>query len=226
MELSLESLLSPGGLLGNLSYVLLIVSMAMRDMFWLRLIAIGSGLTGIAYDAWWLHNPVGVFWESCFTLVNVVQWGLLLRERKRVALTPDESRLKLFLFPSISDGAFRRLLGIATLHEAPRGTVLIRQGERVERLIVLTDGVADIQVGETVVATCRAGDLVGELSLVSNSPATATVTTHTDARYFSFEQLAVRALLERSEELSRAFSTMLSANLAKKLVLTNESVSR
>jgi len=225
MELTLDSLLSPGGLLGNLSYVLLIVSMAMRDMFWLRLIAIGSGVTGIVYDAWWLHNPVGVFWESCFTLINAIQWGVLLHERKRVTLTPDESRLKLFLFPTISNGAFRRLLGIATLHETTPGTVLIRQGERVDRLLVLTDGVAEIRVGDTVVATCRAGDLVGELSLLSNSPATATVTTHTVARYFSFEQLAVRSLLERSEELSRAFSTMLSADLARKLVLTNESVS-
>ena len=54
MELTLESAFSAGGLLGNLSYLLLIASMAMRDIFWLRVLAIFSGLTGIAYEA---HRP-------------------------------------------------------------------------------------------------------------------------------------------------------------------------
>jgi hypothetical protein len=33
MELTLDSMLSTGGFVGNLSYVLLIISMAMRDIF-------------------------------------------------------------------------------------------------------------------------------------------------------------------------------------------------
>lgn len=74
MERTVDSLFSPGGLVGNLSYIVLIVSMSMRDIFWLQLIAIFSGLTGIAHDMVWLNDPVGAFWESAFTLINVMQW--------------------------------------------------------------------------------------------------------------------------------------------------------
>jgi CRP-like cAMP-binding protein len=189
----------------------------------LRLIAIMSGLTGVAYDAFWLQDPVGVFWESCFTLVNLVQWAWLVFEKRRGAMTTDEARLKLFLFPALPDAAFRRLLDIAKLVEAPAGTRLAQQGEEVSNLIMLTDGVADIQVAGETVATCRPGDLVGELSLLNRSAATATVITHTAARYFSVDKEELGNLLDRSSDLNTAFSAMLNTNLANKLVRSNES---
>jgi len=103
-------LLSEGGLVGNLSYILLIVSMAMRDIFWLRLFAICAGLMGAAYAYLWLNHPVGVFWELCFTLVNVVQWSVLLYERRLRKLSPEDARIKAqvsgFLNGLFSDGLF------------------------------------------------------------------------------------------------------------------------
>jgi len=74
MELTLESAFSTGGMVGNASYILLIASMLMRDMFWLRLLAIFSGIVGVCHDAIWLTDPVSTFWESLFTLINLVQW--------------------------------------------------------------------------------------------------------------------------------------------------------
>lgn len=88
MELTLESALSPGGLLANLSWLLLVASMATRSMLRLRILAILSGLTGVAYDVFWLHDPVGTFWESGFVLVNLGQWIWLIRERRRRAEPP------------------------------------------------------------------------------------------------------------------------------------------
>ena len=110
MELTVDSLFTPGGLVGNLSYILLIVSMSMRDIFWLRIIAIFSGLTGIAYDVVWLSDPVGAFWESAFTLVNVVQWMWLVRERQGGLLSAEEELLRKLLFPTLSKSNFRKFL--------------------------------------------------------------------------------------------------------------------
>src|SRR6516165_3650875 len=62
---------------GNIEYVLLVISMMMTRMGWLRILAIGSGASGLIYSACWLRDPVGIFWESAFTLVNIVQLALI-----------------------------------------------------------------------------------------------------------------------------------------------------
>ncbi len=226
MELSFESFFSSGAQVGNLSYLLLIISMAMRDIFWLRVIAIFSGLSGIAYDALWLHNPVGVFWESCFTLVNLAQWSLLVHEKRNSKLSAEEQALKNFLFPSVGNSAFRKLLDLGQLCDVPARTELVRQGEPVPRLMLITSGSADITVNSGLVATCRAGDLVGEISFLTQGLATATVTTRTSTRFHSFDMLALGELLAGSDELNTAFATMCNTNLADKLVRTSESASR
>ena len=222
MELSIDSLFSAGGLVGNLSYVLLIVSMAMRDIFWLRLIAIFSGVTGVAYDALWLYDPVGVFWESCFTLVNAFQWAWLVYDKRNAILSLEEERLREFLFPSLEKPIFRKLLDVGAVRDVPANTDLTRQGEPVPRLLLITHGSADVDVNGEIISTCRAGDLVGELSFLTKRAATATVTTTTRVRLHSFETHALGALLKKSDELNRAFAQMCNANLVDKLVRTTE----
>ncbi|NKB45742.1 MAG: hypothetical protein GKS03_15840, partial [Alphaproteobacteria bacterium] len=73
MELTLQSALSFGGMVGHMSYFLLFVSMVMRVMWVLRVLVILSALVGITYDIVWTKDPVGVFWETSLVVVNVVQ---------------------------------------------------------------------------------------------------------------------------------------------------------
>jgi hypothetical protein len=46
---------------GNISYLLLTISMLMTRMSILRIVAIGSGISGGIYDYFWLNDPVGTF---------------------------------------------------------------------------------------------------------------------------------------------------------------------
>ena len=76
MELTITSALSGDGALGHLSFVLLIVSMLMRSMVWLRVLVIASALVGVCYSYLILTDPVGVFWEGLLIAVNLGQLGL------------------------------------------------------------------------------------------------------------------------------------------------------
>ena len=49
-------------LVGDLVYVLLIVSMLMTRMLMLRAIAVSSGVAGATYSFVWLSDPIGTFW--------------------------------------------------------------------------------------------------------------------------------------------------------------------
>ena len=66
MELTLESALSVGGLVGHLSYLLLVEWTLMRRMWALRVLAIASALVVIGYDEFWLQDPIGASLQDSF----------------------------------------------------------------------------------------------------------------------------------------------------------------
>ncbi len=217
MELTLESAFSPGGLVGNLSYVLLIASMAMRNMFWLRVLAIFSGLCGIAYDVIWLSNPVGVFWETAFTLTNVIQWLLLVREDRRLRLSLEEVAIWKAFFPNLTARECKKLFLASERLDWQAGQTLIRRGEKVGRIYMLLSGDVSIQVDGREVSRCGPGDLLGEMSFLSGEPANADTVFDSDAILLQVEQEQLASLIRGSEELGHSINNLISRNLVKKL---------
>lgn len=222
MELTLESAFSPGGLLGNASYVLLIWSMAMRNMFWLRCLAILSGLTGIAYDAIWLHDPVGTFWESCFTLTNIVQWLILVNQERKLKLTAEEVSLWKKYFSDLDARECKQLLAKSTQISGKSGDVIISQGEIVDRIYVMLSGKMEIKLHGEKVAECSGGDLLGEMSFLSGAPASADSVCATDCELLAVNQEGLASLLRSSPETGNAINAYISRNLIQKIVRQNE----
>ncbi|HEY9057668.1 MAG TPA: cyclic nucleotide-binding domain-containing protein [Aurantimonas sp.] len=106
------------------------------------------------------------------------------------------------------------------------GQVLVRQGQPGDAAYVLVEGEAEVSVetasGDYVVATLGAGDVVGEISILCDSPRTATVTASTDVsalrvRKDSFLQL-LRQFPEIAAEVMRT--------LAERLTHSNEELVR
>lgn len=221
MELTIESAFSTGGLVGNASYILLIASMAMRDIRWLRLLAIASGLTGIAYDAFWLYDPVGLFWETSFTLTNLVQWGLLVREERQLRLDARELGLWQRFFSDLSEVECKRLLMASQTFNGPAGQVLIQQDTRVEHVFMLLEGEAVIKVDGTTVSMCGPGDLLGEMSFLTGAPAGATTELASDARLMRIDQTNLASLVRSSPELASSINALISQNLVDKLTRQN-----
>ncbi len=125
----------------------------------------------------------------------------------------EPSRLKLIAFTADSI-AYRA------------GQALVRQGQPGDAAYVLVEGEAEVSIGtesgEYVVATLGPGDVVGEISILCDTPRTATVTASTDVsalrvRKDSFLQL-LRQFPEIAAEVMRS--------LAERLTHTNEELVR
>lgn len=65
------TLTDPRLLFGHFTYLLLIVSMLMRRIVWLRAIAVAAGISKVIYRIFFIFDPVSVLWESMFVLVTV-----------------------------------------------------------------------------------------------------------------------------------------------------------
>ena len=214
-------LTDPGHLLTHLPYALLVLSMLMNDMGWLRAIAIAAGLIRIVNRAFIDIDPVIVFWESIFVGVNVVQLLVLWYYAKRHRFTDDEQRFAAIMPASIDRRSIRRLLRLAQMRHADAGARLTLEGQSVNELLFLAEGVAQIEKGGRIIGVCGPGDFLGEMSFVSGAPASATAVASRPVRYLAFDQKKLRTAVDADADLRRAIDASLNSNLVGKLAKAN-----
>ena len=85
------------------------------------------------------------------------------------------------LLADAPDAVLARLETLMTPVRVPAGQVLVREGARNRQFVLLQEGTLRVTRAGTQVAELGAGEFVGELSLLGDGTATATVTTVTDA---------------------------------------------
>ncbi len=98
--------------------------------------------------------------------------------------------------------------------ELSRGSVLMHQGDAATSMYVIMEGAISIGIGvrpgeQQEVAISAAGDVVGEMSLMTGAPRTATVTALTRVRVLEVTKDAISELLSHSPELFERFSRVL-----------------
>ena len=105
------------------------------------------------------------------------------------------------LLEGCSNDEIRAVAEIAGEVSFATGETLVRQGEQVERFLVLLSGRAEVRKGQRVVYEAKRGDFIGEIGLVSRSPATATVTALEPVQALAVTTVAFRSLLRRLPSL-------------------------
>ncbi|MDX2233220.1 MAG: cyclic nucleotide-binding domain-containing protein [Hyphomonadaceae bacterium] len=211
--------------LEHFTYLLLVLSMLMRRLVWLRAIAICSSIAQIAHAVLYESgNPVVIFWESTLTVVNLGQLALMWWENRQRRWSPEEQRFIDTFEPPLPPPAQAALLRTGYWHDAPEGSWLTVQGKPVDGLIFLSEGQVRIESGGKPVATCSAGDFLGEMTWQSGKPATGTAVAVGVVRYLRFERAALERAMKVRPVLRFALQTSFNRNLIEKLVRTNQAL--
>jgi len=221
MELTLESAFSTGGMVGHTSYLLLVLSMVMRSMSWLRILVILSAFVAIAYDWFWLKDPVGVFWETLLVLVNIVQLAITWHQNRSARFNDEERAFMDGHLPNLSMAQRRKLLNHGIWISGEKETRLTREGEPVSHLIYLADGQALVSSGGKPVAVCEPGSFIGEMTALHGDPANGTVKLIRDSRYWAIEAQMLRDLASKDGEIANALESSFARNMRDKLVRSN-----
>jgi CRP-like cAMP-binding protein len=225
MELTLESAFSTGGLVGHTSYLLLVISMLMRQINLLRMLVIASAFVAIAYDAIWLKDPVGIFWETLLVAVNIVQLSITYFENRVVRFTDEEDNFCSTRLAELERGERRRLLNKGLWVTGLPGTMLTREGEAVSHLVYLASGRVNIESAGHTVATCEPGSFIGEMTVFDGEAATGTAVVATEARYWMIEANLLRELADKRPETGQALQRSFAQNLKDKLIQSNTMIS-
>ncbi len=90
--------------------------------------------------------------------------------------------------------------------EFPRGTVLFREGEPGRDMFVVQSGKVAITRGggarETVLAVLGQGEFLGEMSLLTNKPRSATATVAEDARLLVIDPRTFESMIRGNAEIA------------------------
>ena len=218
----LEQFTSTGKLVGHLSYVLLVASMMMRSMKWLRVIAISAGVVSAFYGYFFLRDFVTVFWEVIFVSVNLIQLLFLEFENRRARFSKDEERFIKAAVPNVERAHARRLLRLADHVDLEVGAVLTEEGKPVEHLYFIVEGAVRVNKDGSIVGVCGHDDFIGEIGYMTNKEATATTVVTNSVRCLKFTHEKLRALLNKETDLRHSLESSFNRNLVGKLVRSNE----
>ena len=107
------------------------------------------------------------------------------------------------LFESCSQAELARIASITKQFDAPDGEMLIREGEPGDFFFVLVKGSAEVRKGKRRVARLAAGDIAGEIALLTDAPRTATVRTTSPVTALRATRKGFSALLDSSPKIQR-----------------------
>ena len=209
-------------MVGHFAYLLLVLSMVMRQMYLLRILVIVSASIAIAYALFWLKDPIGVFWESLLVVVNAVQLAITWHQNRSARFSEEETVFMQGHLPSLSFSDRRKLLNRGIWISGEVGTELTTQGQPVDHLVYLGIGPGVGHFRWPPGCCLRAGHVSREMTALRGEPASATVKVNQPARYWAIEADQLRNLVKRNTDIGVALEGSFARNMRDKLVRSNK----
>ena len=210
-----DRVLDGGWLSLNLAYLVYAVSGLFRDMLRLRLTLLLATLFFVIYgviaEIWSVF-----FWNLPVGAVHI--WGVwqLLKQRRAVNLDSEAEAVRTLLYPDLDRVAFN-MMWHASEERTVSNEVLIRRNEPVDELLLILDGDVDVDVREGLVVRLGRLRIVGEMSSVTGSNATATVTANNNVRLRAWHKEKFARLISEHPEIERAHLRAVGHELTRKL---------
>lgn len=88
------------------------------------------------------------------------------------------------------------------LVEFPAGAVIIAEGKEGNHMYVVMKGEVTISLKDTILATAKPGEMVGEMALINSDRRSATVTARTDCQLALIDQTSFESLLRHVPEFT------------------------
>ena len=129
-------------------------------------------------------------------------------------------RKALYLLGQLSDTDVEWMIAEGARQRIPAGKVLIREGEPVNAVYILLDGLVEVSGsglsgGPPIRLGC--GEVVGEMSFIDARPPSATVTAVENSVVLAIPRPALAAHLERDPEFAARFYRSLAVLLSHRL---------
>jgi hypothetical protein len=198
--------------------ILLIAAYSVRDILWLRVLAVASSLAAMPY---FLLQPTPLWpafgWSVLFTAINIYQTWCLIVERRPVKLTAEEEEVRTLVFPNLPPKKALQVIGIGTWATASPGERLIERGQPSESIALIVSGRVRVTHEARLLAELGPGEIVGSALLLSGARAEIDAVTAEATRTLRWNAGTLEKYLDANPETRNLFQRHLARDLAGKV---------
>ncbi len=211
---------------GNLAFILVACSFMVKDIVWLRLLSITASLCSIVYNSNVAATPllVPISWNLFFISLNIYHVGKIIYGNRTIKLSKKELELYQMSFSQLNLNEFKKLIRMGEWKEVEANTKIITENQSMEDLMMIYNGQVDILVKGRKVNELKDGQFIGEMSFLSNLPATADVVSLHPTELVVWKQKALKELVGRNPNLIFSLQAAMGAQLTLALKNKNETL--
>ena len=205
---------------GHLAFGLIAFSFLVKDILYLRLVSVLASLFSVFYNYTIPIEPMwlAINWNIVFIVVNIYHIAVLIYEKRPVQMSPKYKELYETMFKDMTPVEFLKITKIADWIHFKEGEVITQQKHTVDTLNLIYNGTVDVTVDGSKVAQLKDGQFVGEMSFLTEKPATATCVVKHDTELLVWPQKEFKDLLKRNPSLYFTIQSLLSAQVSSALV--------
>ena len=133
-------------------------------------------------------------------------------------MSPKHKELYETMFKGMTPVEFLKITKIADWTHFKSGEFITQESHNVPTLNLIYNGTVDVTVGNKKVALLKDGQFVGEMSFLTEKPATTTCIAKHDTECLTWEQQGFKELLKRNPSLYFSIQSLLSAQVSEALV--------
>ena len=205
---------------GHLAFGLIAFSFLVKDILYLRLVSVLASLFSVFYNYTIPIEPMwlAINWNIVFIVVNIYHIAVLIYEKRPVQMSPKYKELYETMFKDMTPVEFLKITKIADWIHFKEGEVITQQKHTVDTLNLIYNGTVNVTVDGSTVAQLKDGQFVGEMSFLTEKPATATCVVKHDTELLVWPQKEFKDLLKRNPSLYFTIQSLLSAQVSSALV--------
>lgn len=144
---------------------------------------------------------------------------------RAISFSDDERVFLRVVAPGLNNHRSRQLLDLGVWVDAVPGTLLAEEGNSVSQLCFKLRGRADVIVNGRTVAKLGAHSLVGEMSILTGNPASASVRVTEPSRLFAVNVEKLNKYLMRNNDVRQELEARFAAQVTNKLTQANAVIS-
>jgi hypothetical protein len=203
----------------HVANLLFLGSYSVRDVLWLRLLAVVAFTMLLPFNYYVPNGPLWapIGWNVLFLGINLAQAWRLVLERRPVRLSFEQQRMYQASFSALRPRQFLALLAAARLDAHGHGQIIVEAGRPLEQLSLVADGSVRVEVDGREIAELGEGRFVGEMSYLTGEPPRACVIAGMTCRCVHWPVPALRRFLDANPETRAVMQNLLGADLARKL---------
>jgi hypothetical protein len=203
----------------HLSNALYLVSYAVKEILWLRLVTVLANIITLSAIAGMSPSPplATYAWQGVFFVINLARLVQLIHERRPVRLSAELQRLSVGRFRHLRPRELVRLVAVGEVTDHAAGERVIRRGEPLAALAIVLAGTARVERDDAATVELADGAFLGELAYLTGRAPAADVVAATPLKVVRWPSPALRAYLGAHPEVRTVVQAVLAADLADKL---------